>query len=201
METSVYKPNSPYSASKAASDHVMRAWFKTYSIPSIITHCTNNFGPFQHPEKLVPSSIERNLSFQPTKLYGNGKQIRDWLYVEDHVSALLKIAHFGKVGETYNIASNQEITNVKLAELIHRTVKEKLKLKQLKPDSFEPFCFVDDRPGHDFRYSLNSEKLRRELDWEPRIDLETGLRKTVDWYFDNSKFFQKFKLQLSGETT
>lgn len=180
-ETTPYAPNSPYSASKASSDHFVRSYFHTYGLPTVITNCSNNYGPYQYPEKLVPLVILNALEGKPLPIYGDGQNIRDWLYVEDHCRAIEQVLEKGQPGETYNIGGGSETSNLAMVEQICRHLDE------LLPDS--PHCphaklitFVQDRPGHDRRYAINFQKIRTELDWIPQESLETGLGKTVQWY-------------------
>jgi len=179
-ETTPYDPRSPYSASKAASDHLVRAWHHTYGLPVIITHCTNNYGTHQYPEKLIPLVIDRAKNRLPVPVYGKGEQVRDWIHVSDHCSALLLIAESGGVGETYNIGANDEWRNLDLVRLIVSTIAE---LEGLPSSALDHLItFVTDRPGHDFRYSLDAEKLRHELGWRPRHALSQDLAETARWY-------------------
>tara|TARA_Y100000739_G_C20577408_1_gene450995 strand:+ start:505 stop:1575 length:1071 start_codon:yes stop_codon:yes gene_type:complete len=193
-EKSKYKPNSPYSASKASSDFIVRAWHKTYAIPIITTNCSNNYGPWQHPEKLIPSTILRALTNSSIPIYGNGKNIRDWLFVEDHVDALLKISSFGKIGESYCIGGSCEINNINIVELICNLLD-----KKIKPDkSFKNLIsFVEDRPGHDYRYAIDSTKMLKEFNWMPKYNFEKALGITVDWYLENKDWL--FKKDLLKE--
>ena len=183
-EDSQYQPNSPYSASKAASDHLVRAWGETYQLPLITTNCTNNYGPFQYPEKLIPLMILNALDECPLPVYGDGSNIRDWLFVEDHVEALWTVAQQGRLRETYNVSADSEVTNLQVVQGICQTL-----------DEVQPRCngrsytdliqFVTDRPGHDFRYSLSSEKLQTELGWQRKHSFEEGIRETVLWNLNN----------------
>ena len=185
-ESSQYRPSSPYSASKASSDHLVRAWHNTFGIPTLITNCSNNYGPNQYPEKLIPLTIINALAGKVIPIYGNGEQIRDWLYVDDHADALYQIIQKCKIGETYNIGSNNEITNIEIVKKICLILDKKIKEKPLNIKSFcELISFVQDRPGHDYRYGIDSSKLRNQLNWEPTTNLDTGLEKTVDWYIKN----------------
>lgn len=184
-ETSYY-PSSPYSASKAASDHLVRAWHRTYALPVMITHCSNNYGAFQHPEKLIPLMILNGLQGKPLPIYGNGLQVRDWIFVEDHIRALYRVLTKGKVGETYNIGSHQEKTNIEIVRAICNLLEE---LAPNKPKNIENYIdlitYVDDRAGHDIRYAIDATKIRQELGWKPRETFESGMRKTVQWYLEN----------------
>jgi len=186
-ESSPYQPNSPYSASKAASDHLVRSWHHTYGLPILITNCSNNYGPYQFPEKLIPLIILNATEGKPLPIYGKGDNIRDWLYVEDHVKALTIVVERGKVGETYNIGGNNEKTNLDVVKSVC------LLLDELLPDSkFRPheslIHFVEDRPGHDKRYAIDASKISNKLNWQPAETFESGLRKTVQWYLDNRKW-------------
>ena len=189
LENNSYMPSSPYAASKASSDHLVFSYIKTYKIPAIITNCSNNYGPNQYPEKLIPLTILNALEGKDIPIYGNGEQIRDWLYVDDHADALYQILQKGKIGETYNIGGNNEITNIELVKKICLILDEKIKVKPSKIKSFvELISFVQDRPGHDFRYGIDASKLKNELYWEPTTSLDLGLLKTVDWYINNQTF-------------
>ena len=181
-EQSAYKPSSPYSASKAASDHFVYAWNKTYSMPTIVSNCSNNYGPRQFPEKLIPLTILKVLKNLPIPIYGNGANIRDWLYVEDHIDALIKIAVEGKAGNKYCIGGNSEISNLELIKLICQKLDKKISRNNKCSDLI---TFVSDRPGHDYRYAIDSELIKRELDFKPKTNLVDGIDKTIDWYLDN----------------
>lgn len=182
-ETTPYAPSSPYSASKAASDHLVRAWQRTYGLPVLITNCSNNYGPYHFPEKLIPLVILNALDGKPLPVYGNGQQVRDWLYVEDHARALLKVVTEGKVGETYNIGGHNEQKNLHVVESICALLDE---LTPRQSGSYkEQISFVSDRPGHDLRYAIDASKIERELGWKPTETFVSGLRKTVLWYLDN----------------
>lgn len=183
-ERTPYAPSSPYSASKASSDHLVRAWLRTFNLPSIITNCSNNYGPCQFPEKLIPLTILNALEGKELPVYGSGKQIRDWLYVEDHARALLKVATEGKVGETYNIGGHSEKKNIEVVRNICALLDE-LKPRPDGKSYAEQITFVEDRPGHDMRYAIDASKIKRELGWEPVETFESGLRKTVMWYLAN----------------
>ncbi len=195
-ETTHYAPSSPYSASKASSDHLVRAWGRTYSLPVIITNCSNNYGPYHFPEKLIPHVILNAIHGKPLPIYGNGLQIRDWLYVEDHAKALIKIVTEGKIGETYNVGGHNEKTNLEVVETICNLLEE---LAPQKPSGVinyrDLITFVKDRPGHDARYAIDASKIERELAWAPEETFETGLRKTVQWYLDNTSWWERV---LSG---
>lgn len=185
-ETTPYAPSSPYSASKASSDHLVRAWQRTYGLPVLITNCSNNYGPYHFPEKLIPLVILNALDGKPLPVYGNGTQVRDWLFVEDHARALFKVVSEGKVGETYNIGGHNEQKNIDVVRGICALLEE---LAPQKPEGLERFedliTFVKDRPGHDLRYAIDASKIERELGWVPQETFETGLRKTVQWYLNN----------------
>jgi dTDP-glucose 4,6-dehydratase len=183
-ETNAYEPNSPYSASKAASDHLVRAWFHTYGFPVVTTNCSNNYGPYHFPEKLIPLVIFNALNGKLLPIYGDGQQVRDWLYVGDHCSAIREVLAKGKLGETYNIGGWNEKANIDVVKTICGI------LDQLKPRAdgksyAEQITFVTDRPGHDRRYAIDASKLKRELDWRPAETFDTGIKKTVQWYLDN----------------
>ncbi|WP_298065506.1 dTDP-glucose 4,6-dehydratase [uncultured Acinetobacter sp.] len=183
-EKTSYAPSSPYSASKASSDHLVRAWQRTYGLPTIVTNCSNNYGPYHFPEKLIPLVILNALDGKPLPIYGKGNQIRDWLFVEDHAQALYQVVTQGKVGETYNIGGHNEKQNIEVVKTICKILDE------LKPQAnAQPYenliTFVKDRPGHDLRYAIDATKIERELDWRPQETFETGIRKTVMWYLEN----------------
>ncbi len=182
-EEKSYNPSSPYSASKASSDHLVRAWGRTFNIQTIITNCTNNYGPYQFPEKLIPLTINNIISGKKIPIYGDGNQSRDWLYVDDHVRALSKIIINGKINETYNISGNNNISNISLVKKICNLMDKKLKIDGASTS--ELISFVKDREGHDVRYALDSNKIRNELNWKPIESIETGLEKTIDWYLEN----------------
>lgn len=183
-ELSPYKPNSPYSASKAASDHLVRAWGETYKLPVITTNCTNNYGPHQFPEKLIPLLIHNCLNNKKLPIYGKGENVRDWLYVEDHCEAIKEVLVKGSIGETYNIGGNNEKTNIEIVETLCSTLDE-IKPRKNNSSYKELITFVEDRPGHDFRYSLDISKIKKELNWQPQETFESGIRKTILWYLEN----------------
>ncbi len=191
-ETTPYAPSSPYSASKASSDHLVRAWQRTYGLPVLITNCSNNYGPYHFPEKLIPLVILNALDGKPLPVYGNGTQVRDWLFVEDHARALFKVVTEGKVGETYNIGGHNEQKNIDVVRGICALLEE---LAPQKPAGIERFedlvTFVKDRPGHDLRYAIDASKIERELGWVPEETFETGLRKTVQWYLNNLEWCRR----------
>ena len=190
-ETTPYAPSSPYSASKAASDHLVRAWLRTFGLPTIVTNCSNNYGPYHFPEKLIPLMILNALAGKPLPVYGDGKQIRDWLYVEDHARALVLVATTGQVGETYNIGGHNEKQNIEVVTTICALLDE---LAPHKPAGIANFAdlitYVKDRPGHDVRYAIDASKIASELGWLPQESFETGLRKTVLWYLQNQPWWQ-----------
>ena len=185
-ETTSYAPSSPYSASKASADHLVRAWNRTYNLPTLITNCSNNYGPFHFPEKLIPLVILNALKGQPLPLYGKGRQIRDWLFVEDHARALVLVATTGKIGETYNIGGHNEKQNIDVVKTICELLEELAphKLEGIKHYK-DLITFVKDRAGHDERYAIDATKIQKELNWTPRETFESGIRKTVQWYLDN----------------
>lgn len=185
-ELSPYAPNNPYSASKASSDHLVRSWNKTYGLPTIIAHSTNNYGPFQHSEKLIPSVISNALSGKPILIYGKGLQVRDWIYVEDNAKALYSVFINGKIGETYNIGANNESTNIELAEKLCKILDELAPQYKNGIIKYRDLIqFVSDRPGHDYRYAIDSSKITKELGWKPQENFENGLRKTVEFLICN----------------
>ena len=181
-----YQPSSPYAASKASADHLVKSYIRTYNFPAIISNCSNNYGPRQFPEKLIPKLIFNIINKKPLPIYGTGLNSREWIYVEDHCRALEILATKGKIGENYNIGSNVDLTNIKLTKLILKVMKSKLS----KIDKNVKIKFVKDRPGHDFRYALNSKKIKRKLKWKAVVKIDEGLSKTIDWYIDNQKYFK-----------
>lgn len=191
IETTPYAPSSPYSATKASSDHLVRAWHRTYGLPVVVTNCSNNYGPYHFPEKLIPLMIINALAGKPLPVYGDGAQIRDWLYVEDHAAALYLVAREGKPGETYNIGGHNERRNLEVVETICDLLDE---LAESKPAGIAHFRdliqFVADRPGHDRRYAIDAGKIERELGWRPQETFESGMRKTVSWYLANRSWWQ-----------
>ena len=197
LETTPYAPSSPYSASKAASDHLVRAWQRTYGLPTLVTNCSNNYGPYHFPEKLIPHMILNALHGKPLPVYGDGSQIRDWLYVEDHARALITVATRGEIGETFNIGGHNEQKNLHVVRSICALLEELA--GERKPAGVARYedliTFVKDRPGHDARYAIDAGKIERELGWVPRETFDTGLRKTVQWYLDNEAWWQRV---LSG---
>jgi dTDP-glucose 4,6-dehydratase len=188
-ETNPYEPNSPYSASKAASDHLVRAWFHTYGLPVVTTNCSNNYGPYHFPEKLIPLVILNALDGKPLPVYGDGQQIRDWLYVGDHCSAIREVLANGCLGETYNIGGWNEKTNLEVVNTICKILDE-LKPRSDSKSYADQIAFVKDRPGHDRRYAIDAGKIERELGWRPAETFDTGIRKTVQWYLDNPAWVQ-----------
>jgi len=193
-ETHPFAPNSPYSASKAASDHFVRAWHHTYGLPVLTTNCSNNYGPYQFPEKLIPLIIHNALAGKPLPIYGDGQNVRDWLYVSDHCTAIRRVLEDGRLGETYNIGGWNELTNLQVVDTVCRLLDE------LRPDPEGPYSrlitFVEDRAGHDWRYAIDARKIERELGWRPAESFESGIRKTVRWYLDNADWVARV---TSGE--
>lgn len=188
-ETTPYAPSSPYSASKASSDHLVRAWHRTYDLPVIITNCSNNYGPYQFPEKLIPLVILNALAGKPIPVYGQGTQIRDWLYVEDHASALHEVVSRGQVGETYNIGGHNEKQNIEVVQTICSLLDE-LAPQKNKTSYASLITHVTDRPGHDNRYAIDASKIKKQLGWMPKETFESGIRKTVQWYMDHLALYQ-----------
>lgn len=190
-EDTPYAPNSPYSASKAGSDHLVRAWRETYGLPTIVTNCSNNYGPYHFPEKLIPLTILNAIEGKPLPVYGRGENIRDWLFVEDHAAALMLVARKGVIGESYNVGGRNERTNIEVVNAICDILDE------LRPSGNGSYrnliTFVTDRPGHDLRYAIDCSKIERELGWSPTETFETGLRKTVQWYLDNPAWWQAIR--------
>ena len=186
-ETHVYEPNSPYSASKASADHLVRAWHHTYGLPVLTTNCSNNYGPYHFPEKLIPLVIHNALSGKPLPIYGDGQQIRDWLYVKDHCLAIACVLDKGVVGETYNVGGNNEKTNLEVVQTICATLDQLRPLKNGKTYS-DQITFVKDRPGHDRRYAIDASKIKRDLGWEPQESFESGILKTITWYLDHPEW-------------
>ncbi len=187
-ENDTYKPSSPYAATKASSDHLVYSYIRTYKINAIVTNCSNNYGPRQHPEKLIPKIIYNCLNNKKIPLYGKGKNSREWIYVTDHCNALIKVFKSGKIGEFYNIGSNTNLNNLKITKLLIKIAKREIKIgKNVK------IKFVNDRPGHDFRYALNSSKIKNKLGWKSSIKLKKGLEKTFKWYVNNENYYSKLK--------
>ena len=203
-EDTSYDPSSPYSASKASSDHLVRAWFRTYGLPVLITNCSNNYGPCQFPEKLIPHVILNALEGKNLPIYGDGKQIRDWLYVDDHVHALMSVVLNGNVGETYNIGGSNEIQNIEVVKKICNILDKLISNKLNGMASFsELISYVKDRPGHDVRYAINANKINRDLGWKPKESFESGILKTVEWYLTNNEWCENiqngsYKLERLG---
>ena len=187
VETHRFEPNSPYSASKAASDHLVRAWHHTYGLPVLTTHCSNNYGPFHFPEKLIPLMIVNALAGKPLPIYGDGMQIRDWLYVKDHCSAIRRVLEAGRIGETYNIGGWNEKTNIEIVQTVCKLL-DALRPKADGTSYATQITFVIDRPGHDRRYAIDARKIKRELGWKPAETFESGIRKTVQWYLDHPEW-------------
>ena len=183
-EATPYSPSSPYSASKASSDHLVRAWHRTYGLPVVVTNCSNNYGPYHFPEKLIPLVILNALDGKPLPVYGDGKQIRDWLYVEDHARALYLVATTAKVGETYNIGGHNEKQNIDVVKTIC-TILDNIKPRTDGQSYTQQITFVKDRPGHDLRYAIDASKINKELGWQPQETFESGIQKTVEWYLNN----------------
>ena len=190
VEDSPYDPSSPYSASKASSDHLVRAWHRTFGLPVTISNCSNNYGPYQFPEKLIPLIIINCLSNKSLPVYGKGENIRDWLYVEDHCKAINLILQEGAIGDTYNIGGNNEISNLNIVESIC-TILDKLKPSNSGKSYKQLISFVKDRPGHDFRYAINTTKIKKDLNWEPKETFDSGLIKTIKWYLENENWWKK----------
>ncbi len=194
-EETAYSPNSPYSASKASSDHLVRAWGETFGLPAVVTNCSNNYGPCQFPEKLIPVLILKALKGEKLPIYGKGENVRDWLYVEDHAEALCLVMEQGRIGETYNIGGNAERQNIQVARAVCAILDDLLPNSPHRPHE-SLISFVADRPGHDARYAIDASKIARELGWKPRESFESGLRKTVSWYLENRDWWQRI---LSGD--
>ena len=190
-EDTPYSPSSPYSASKASSDHLVRAWNRTFKLPTLITNCSNNYGPYQFPEKLIPLTIMNALNGNHINVYGNGKQVRDWLYVDDHAKALLHVALSGNIGTTYNIGGHNELQNIEVITTICRILDELIPCKLDNIYKYEELIkYVKDRDGHDFRYAIDATKLANELNWKPDETFETGIKKTITWYLKNKNWFK-----------
>ncbi|HCG7966925.1 TPA: dTDP-glucose 4,6-dehydratase [Vibrio parahaemolyticus] len=191
-ETTSYAPSSPYSASKASSDHLVRAWQRTYGLPTLVTNCSNNYGPYHFPEKLIPLMILNALDGKPLPVYGDGMQIRDWLFVEDHARALYKVVTEGEIGETYNIGGHNEKANIEVVKTICALLEELRPDKPTGVESYESLItYVKDRPGHDVRYAIDATKIAQELNWTPEETFESGIRKTVEWYLNNPQWWQR----------
>ena len=206
-EINQYKPSSPYAASKASSDHLVRAWHRTFGLPILITNCSNNYGPFHYPEKLIPLSIINAICGKNINVYGNGKQIRDWIYVDDHVEALTLVFQKGRIGHTYNIGANNEYTNIEVVKMIceelnnlkDKIVEENQNLPQTTKDYRNLICFVKDRPGHDLRYAINAQKIRKELGWKPKETFTSGLTKTIIWFLENDRWWKRNNFTISSK--
>tara|TARA_Y100000782_G_scaffold66712_1_gene72695 strand:- start:5501 stop:6352 length:852 start_codon:yes stop_codon:yes gene_type:complete len=196
-ETTPYAPSSPYSASKASSDHLVRAWQRTFGLPTLVTNCSNNYGPYHFPEKLIPHIILNALAGKPLPVYGDGNQIRDWLYVEDHARALVEVVTKGKIGETYNIGGHNEKRNIEVVETICELLEELAPNKPAGVANYKDLItFVKDRPGHDLRYAIDASKIQAELGWVPEHTFESGIRSTVQWYLENRQWWERV---LSGD--
>lgn len=193
-ENTAYAPNSPYSASKAASDHLVRAWHQTYGLPVVVTNCSNNYGPYQFPEKLIPIVILNAISGKPIPVYGEGKNVRDWLHVEDHADALLLALRKGQTGRTYNIGGENELQNI---DIVHEICKILDRLRPQEKKYSEQITFVTDRPGHDLRYAIDPTRMQTELGWRPSFTPETGLKKTVSWYLENENWWKEIQKRHS----
>ncbi|MDC3343028.1 dTDP-glucose 4,6-dehydratase [Pseudomonadales bacterium] len=199
VETTPYAPSSPYSASKASSDHLVRAWHRTYGLPTVLTNCSNNYGPYHFPEKLIPLIIIRGLAREPLPVYGKGHQVRDWLFVDDHARALVEVLINGSVGETYNIGGHNEMQNIEVVRLVCNILEELRPITINGVGGYQQLIHhVADRPGHDMRYAIDASKIKRDLGWEPVETFETGIRKTIEWYIDNEAWWQNI---LDGNYT
>ena len=191
-EETRYQPNSPYSASKASSDHLVRAWHHTFKLPVVISNCSNNYGPYQFPEKLIPLMIVKALQWDPLPVYGTGQNVRDWLHVEDHAAALWTIITQGRIGETYNVGGDNELKNIELVQMLC-DILDQLVPSEGRGSRRELITFVEDRPGHDIRYAINATMIRKELGWTPSENFESGLRKTAAWYIENREWWQSLQ--------
>jgi len=191
-ESTAYDPSSPYSASKAGSDHLVRAWHRTYGFPALITNCSNNYGPYQFPEKLIPLMIANSVDEKPLPVYGEGLNVRDWLFVEDHCDAIYSVLQHGAIGETYNIGGHNEIRNINIVNTIC-SILDELKPRSNHQSYSELITYVTDRPGHDFRYAIDASKIKTDLGWEPKETFETGIRKTIQWYLDHEDWWRKIQ--------
>ncbi len=192
-EKTPYDPSSPYSASKASSDHFVRSWVKTYKFPAIITNCSNNYGPLQFPEKLIPLMIANCIDRKPLPIYGKGTNIRDWLFVKDHCKAINIVLEKGKIGETYNIGGGNELSNIEIVENICEIMNEMIPSRKPSENYKNLIINVEDRPGHDFRYAIDCSKIKRELNWKPLENFKTGLEKTINWYINNETWWRKIQ--------
>ena len=188
-EDTSYDPSSPYSASKASSDHIVRAWNRTYGLPILITNCSNNYGPYQFPEKLIPLTIINCLKNKALPIYGKGENIRDWLFVEDHCDAIYNVLKDGEVGETYNIGGNNEIKNIDIVLIICKLM-DKIKPREYKKSYSDLIQYVEDRPGHDFRYAIDANKIKSKLGWTPSESFQSGIKKTIEWYLNNQEWLE-----------
>ncbi len=197
-ENSPYAPSSPYAASKAAADHLSRAWHKTYDLPTIITNCSNNYGPYQFPEKLIPLMIIKALREEPLPVYGDGKQQRDWIHVSDHCRALQTVLTTGRPGETYNVGCGEDVENIHVVRTLC-SILDRLRPRSGDQSYFDLVAYVDDRPGHDQRYSVNANKLHKELGWRPEIAFKAGLEATIIWYLENEDWIASVQSDYSGE--
>ena len=195
-EETPYDPRSPYSSSKASSDHLVKAWFHTYGLPILITNCSNNYGPYHFPEKLIPLIILNALDGKPLPIYGKGDNVRDWLYVNDHAKALITVAENGKIGQTYNIGGRNEYTNLQVVEIICKHLDI---LKPKKNSFLEQIIFVEDRPGHDLRYAIDATKIENKLGWKAEENFKTGILKTINWYLENEWWWKPLRKNYSGE--
>jgi dTDP-glucose 4,6-dehydratase len=185
-EQTAYDPSSPYAASKASSDHLVRSWYKTYGLPIVLSNCSNNYGPFQFPEKLIPLMISKAIKGQSLPIYGQGDQIRDWLYVDDHVKALVEILNNGEIGESYNVGGDCEKSNLEVVKTICQALDALVPNRPTGVSKYEELIsFVEDRPGHDRRYAIDASKIKQDLHWTPLETLETGIHKTISWYLNN----------------
>jgi len=191
-ETTPYDPSSPYSASKAGSDHLVRAWIRTYGFPALITNCSNNYGPYQFPEKLIPLMITNCIDKKPLPVYGSGLNIRDWLFVEDHCDAIYEVLQHGKIGDTYNIGGHNEIRNINIVNTIC-SILDELNPRSNNQSYSELITYVKDRPGHDFRYAIDASKIKTDLGWTPKETFKTGIRKTIQWYLDHEDWWRKIQ--------
>ena len=191
-ESTAYDPSSPYSASKSGSDHLVRAWHRTYGFPALITNCSNNYGPYQFPEKLIPLMIANCVDEKPLPVYGEGLNVRDWLFVEDHCGAIYSVLQNGTIGETYNIGGHNEIRNIDIVNTIC-SILDELKPRSNKKSYSELITYVTDRPGHDFRYAIDASKINNDLGWIPKETFETGIRKTIQWYLDHEDWWRKIQ--------
>ena len=190
LETTPYDPSSPYSASKASSDHLVRAWNRTFGLPVVLTNCSNNYGPYQYPEKLIPLILQKARAGEALPIYGTGENIRDWLYVDDHARALILVMKQGSVGETYNIGGHNEVSNIDVVRTLCAILDDREPAKDGKPYA-DLITYVTDRPGHDMRYAIDASKIQRDLGWTPEETFETGLAKTVDWYLTNQQWIDR----------